>query len=458
MIVSDTIAAISTAMGQAGIGIIKISGPMAIKGSLLFFRDKNKTFLNPTTIVTHKMIHGWIVDQDSVIIDEVLWVCMTRPCSYTGEDVAEIHTHGSQVVLQAILEIILTVPDIRLAEPGEFTRRAVLNGRMDLTRAEAIQDIISAQTQKALQLSSSHLSGQFHTLITRLKDCIFKCLTQIEASIDFPDEMIDETPIAFSLVPYIAQLDQLIKSYDQTSIYREGFRVVIIGRPNVGKSSLLNCLLTKDRAIVSQQPGTTRDIIDAQLSIENIPITLYDTAGIHQTSDTIEQQGIALAKELIARSNLILFIIEADRCLSSDDFLVHQEIKAQKWLLCANKIDRVKKIQIDNIPIQWPEPICISARHDIGIKNLKKAIVNHIMQQNADLPDPQFLINLRQKKCLEKAKDALMQAQTAYTDNMPIDCVVIDIHTALDALGEITGAVYYEHVLDEIFSSFCIGK
>jgi tRNA modification GTPase len=458
MIVSDTIAAISTAMGQAGIGIIKISGPIAIKGSLLFFRKKDKTPLNPKNIVSHKMIHGWIVDKESKIIDEVLWVCMKKPYSYTGDDVAEIHTHGSHVVLQAILEIFLTVPDIRLAEPGEFTRRAVLNGRMDLTHAEALQDIISAQTQKTLQFTSSHLSGQFRTLITRLKDNIFKCLTQIEATIDFPDDMMDESPIVLSLMPYIDQLNLLIKSYEQISIYRDGFRVVIIGRPNVGKSSILNCLLAKDRAIVSQHPGTTRDIIDAQLIIDNIPITLYDTAGIHQTSDTIEQKGILRAKELIKSSHLILFIIEADRCLSSDDFFVHQEIKDQTWILCANKIDRVKKIQIDNIPTQWPEPICISARYDIGIAFLKKAIVNHITQQNSDLPDPEFMINLRQKKCLEKARDALMQAQNAYIDNLPMDCVEIDIRLALDALGEITGAVYYEHVLDEIFSSFCIGK
>ena len=459
MIVSDTIAAISTSIGKAGIGIIKISGPMAIKASLYFFRKKNKTTLNPENVVSHKMIHGWVVNQDNeTIIDEVLWVCMKKPCSYTGEDVAEIHTHGSHVVLQTILEIILSVPDIRLAQPGEFTRRACLNGRMDLTHAEALKEIISAQTPKALHFTSAHLSGQFRTQISSLSDNIFQYLTWIEANIDFPDEMSDEEPMALSLMPQIDQIDRLIASYDQTAIYRDGLRVVIVGCPNVGKSSLLNCLLTKDRAIVSQQPGTTRDVIDAHINIDNIPITLYDTAGIHQTSDTIEQQGIARAKALIAQADLILFIVEADRSLSSDDFYVHQIIKECKWLLCANKIDRVKNILIDNLPSQWPDPICISARHDIGMDSLKKAIVNHTIQQDSDAPDPEYMINFRQKKCLEKAKDALMQAQTAYNDNLPVDCVVIDIRLALDALGEITGDVYHEHVLDDIFSTFCIGK
>jgi tRNA modification GTPase len=459
MIVSDTIAAISTASGQAGIGIIKISGPLAIKGSLLFFRKKNNTPILSNLIISHKMIHGWIVDPDNqTIIDEVLWVCMKKPYSYTGEDVAEIHTHGSHVVLQRILHHIVSVPDIRLAESGEFTRRAFLNGRMDLTHAEALKDIISAKTQKTLQLTSMHLSGQFHVLISSIRDNILKLMTRIEAVIDFPDDILDEPPVHISLMPQINQIDQLIENYDQTAIYRDGFHVVIAGRPNVGKSSLLNCLLTKDRAIVSQQPGTTRDIIDAQMNIENIPITLYDTAGIHQTQDMIEQQGIERAKALIDKANLVVFIVEADSDLSPDDFFVYQFIEKCKWLLCVNKIDRVKKIQIGNLPLQWPEPICISARHDMGIPSLKKAIVNHIIQNNSGASDPEYMINLRQKKCLEKARDALMQAQTAYDDNLPIDCVVIDIRLAIDALGEITGIIYHEHVLDEIFSSFCIGK
>jgi tRNA modification GTPase len=459
MIVSDTIAAIATSMGKAGIGIIKISGPLAIKASLGFFRKKNKTPLNPENVVSHKMIHGWILHQNSEkIIDEVLWVCMKKPYSYTGEDVAEIHTHGSHVVLETILENIVSLPDIRLAKPGEFTQRACLNGRMDLTHAEALKEIISAQTPKALPLTSAHLSGQFRAQITRLQDTIFKCLSAIEATIDFPDEMFDEEPVSVFLMPQINQIDQLIASYDQTAIYRDGIRVVIVGCPNVGKSSLLNCLLTKDRAIVSRQPGTTRDIIDARMNIDNIPITIYDTAGIHQTDDTIEQQGITRAKDLIEQADLIMFLVEADRDLISDDFYVYQMIKDFQWVLCANKIDRVKSIQINNLPAQWPDPICISARHDIGMASLKKAIKDYITQKNSGVPDPEFMINLRQKKCLEKAREALIQAQTALNENLPVDCAVIDIRLAIDALGEITDAVCHEHVLDDIFSTFCIGK
>jgi tRNA modification GTPase len=459
MIMSDTIAAIATSMGKAGIGIIKISGPLAIKAGLVFFRKKDKTILHPENVVSHKMIHGWVVHQDKAeIIDEVLWVCMKKPGSYTGEDVVEIHTHGSHVVLQTILENIVSIPDIRLAKPGEFTRRAFLNGRMDLTQAEALKEIISAQTPKAIQLTSAHLSGQFRAQINSLQEIILKCLTTIEATIDFPDEMFDEAPVAISLMPQITQINQLIASYDQTSIYREGIRLVIVGRPNVGKSSLLNCLLTKERAIVSQQPGTTRDVIDAQISLDNIPITIYDTAGIHQTLDTVEQQGITRAKDLIEHSDLILFIVEADRDLLSDDFYVYQMIKDCKYIICANKIDRVKCMQISNLPSQWPSPICISARHNTGIESLKQAIRDFLILKDADLPDPEFMINLRQKKCLEKAGEALMQAQKAYNENLPVECAVIDIRLSLDALGEITGAVCHEQVLDDIFSTFCIGK
>jgi tRNA modification GTPase len=457
MIASDTIAAISTSMGKSGIGIIKLSGPKAIQASLHYFRKKNKSLVDPETVVSHKMIHGWIVKSDTeTIIDEILWVCMKKPCSYTGEDVAEIHTHGSHVVLQTILDQILSDDDIRLANPGEFTRRACVNGRMDLTHAEAIKDIIFAQTSKTLNFTSAHFSGRFHAQITSIREDIYKCLSRLEATIDFPDEMFDEESVPLSLSPQIDQINQLIANYDQTEIYREGLRVVIAGCPNVGKSSLLNCLLTKDRAIVSQLPGTTRDVIDAQINIDNIPITIYDTAGIHQTQDTLEQQGITRAKALIEQADLVLFLVEADRNLSSDDLYVHQMIKECNWILCANKIDRVNDIQIDNLPVQWPEPISISARHDIGIESLKKAIVKQI-HPDSDLPEPEFMINLRQKKCLEKAVAALMQAQTASID-MPVDCVVIDIRLALDALGEITGAVCHEDVLDEIFSTFCIGK
>jgi tRNA modification GTPase len=459
MIVSDTIAAISTSMGTSGIGIIKISGPMAIKASLYFFRKKNTSTFDPDNVVSHKMIHGWIVNEDKqTIIDEVLWVCMKKPHSYTGEDVVEIHTHGSHVVLQTILESILSVPDIRLAEPGEFTRRACLNGRMDLTHAEALNEIISAQTSKTLHFTSAHLSGKFRSHITRLRDRIFKCLTKIEATIDFPDDLFDEDLIELSFMPQINQIEQWISSYDQTSIYRDGLRVVIVGRPNVGKSSLLNYLLAKDRAIVSQHPGTTRDVIDAQVNIDNIPITLYDTAGIHQTLDVVEQQGITRAKALITEADLILFIVEADKSLSDDDFYVFQMIEKHKWILCANKIDRVKNIQIDNLPRQWTDPIGISALHGIGIDDLKKSIVNQAIQKDSDLPEPEFMINFRQKKCLENAKNALMQAQIAYNNHLPPDCVVIDIRQALDALGNITGDVYHEQILDDIFSTFCIGK
>jgi len=459
----DTIAAISTATGRAGIGVIKVSGPHAIAGTLRFFKKKNGTTPAPSEIISHKMIHGWISTQDNdQILDEVLWVCMKKPHSYTGEDVSEIHTHGSHVVLQTILEQLLSESLIRLATPGEFTRRAFLNGRMDLTHAEAIHDVIHAQTPKSLSLMSSHLSGLFRQTIDNLQQSLIQYLSNAEALIDFPDDMLDtETNdnLPEILESQINQINQYIADSHQTAIYREGARVVIVGRPNVGKSSLMNCLLAQDRAIVSTEPGTTRDIIDAQINIDDIPVTLFDTAGIHDTNNAIEQQGITRAKSLIGDADLILFLMEADQKLSADDLLIHEQITDFPWILCANKVDRLKKkSDMAGMPKGWPSPIAISARYDQGIDLLKQAIVNHLTKPHTEMTAPEFMINLRQRKCLEKARDCLKQAQQACSENMPLDCALIDIRLALDALAEITGGVHHEHILDEIFSTFCIGK
>ncbi|KPA18295.1 tRNA modification GTPase TrmE, partial [Candidatus Magnetomorum sp. HK-1] len=458
----DTIAAISTAMGNAGIGIIKISGPMAIKTSLSFFRQKGGSVFPEKKIISHKMIHGWIVNpQNDEIIDEVLWVCMKSPNSYTGEDVAEIHTHGNHIVLQSILELIVNTANIRLAKPGEFTRRAYMNGRIDLTHAEAVMDVISAQTQKTLSLTSSHFSGYLKQTIDSMKNEILQCLANIEAIIDFPEDMEDEPlnlNVQTSLSKLIDRLNHYIANYYQTSIYRDGVTLVIVGRPNVGKSSLLNCLLGKDRAIVSEQPGTTRDTIDGQLTISNIWVSIFDTAGIHVSNDNIEQQGISKAKSLIKEAHLILFVVEAGKDMTSDDLKVYQEICHQPFIICANKIDCVpENTKISNLPEKSPSPLYISALHHKGIVALKQSITDAITIQKDDIPAPTFMINLRQKKCLETAKDYLEQSLSACLNNMPLDCVVIDIRLAMDALGEITGEIHNEQMLDQIFSTFCIG-
>ena len=459
----DTIAAISTAMGNAGIGIIKISGPVAIKSTLSIFRKKNGLTFPENKIISHKMIHGWIINpKNDQIIDEVLWVCMKSPNSYTGENVAEIHTHGSHIVLESILELIVSIPDIRLAKPGEFTRRAYMNGRIDLTHAEAVMDVINAQTQKTLSLTTSHFSGHLKKIINSMRDDIFQCLANIEAIIDFSEDLEDEPlslNIKANLSKIIDQINHYIESFYQTAIYRDGVSIVIVGRPNVGKSSLLNCLLGRDRAIVSEKPGTTRDIIDGQLNISNIWISIYDTAGIHISQDNIEQQGISKAKSLIKQAHLVLFIIEAGKDMTPDDFKVYEEICNQPFIVCANKIDCVSKnAKISNLPDNCPQPVYISALHHKGIDSLKKSISNEIISQKDNISAPSFMINLRQKKCLETAKNYLEQALSANNRDMPLDCTVIDIRLAMDSLGEITGEIHNEHMLDQIFSKFCIGK
>ncbi|MBF0449255.1 MAG: tRNA uridine-5-carboxymethylaminomethyl(34) synthesis GTPase MnmE [Candidatus Magnetomorum sp.] len=459
---TDTIAAISTAMGSAGIGIIKVSGPLAINSTLSLFRQKNYTVLPEKKIISHKMIHGWMLDPDhDTMIDEVLWVCMKKPHSYTGEDVAEIHTHGSHVVLQSILEQILNTPNVRLAKPGEFTRRAYMNGRIDLTHAEAVMDVISAQTQQTLTLTSAHLTGQLKKTIESMRDQMIQWLATIEASIDFPDDMSDEqdpSDIQASLTSLIDQINHYIADYHQTAIYRDGAKVVIVGRPNVGKSSLLNCLLAKDRAIVSNQPGTTRDVIDGQVNIANVPMTLFDTAGIHISFDNIEQQGISRAKALIQQAHLILLVIEAGKELTQNDFQIYDEIGNGKMIVCANKIDQVQHQNTIHLPEHWPQPINISAKYHMGIDQLKQTIATMVTGNKDNMPSPEFMINLRQKNCLETSKECLEQALSACVNNMPLDCATIDISLALDALGEMIGVVHNEQMLDQIFSSFCIGK
>jgi len=458
---TETIAAISTATGSAGIGIIKISGPEAISSTLSFFRQKNGQFLPEHDIVSHKMVYGWIINpEQGNMLDEVLWVCMKSPHSYTGEDVAEIHTHGSHVVLHSILELLLKLPNVRLANPGEFTRRAYMNGRIDLTHAEAVMDLISAQSQKTLTLTTAHLTGQLKEKIQLMRQQILDCLAIIEANIDFPDDMAedqDDQDVQKSLKSIISKINQYINDYYQTAIYRDGAKVVIVGKPNVGKSSLLNCLLGRDRAIVSNEPGTTRDIIDGQLSIANVPVTLFDTAGIHISFDNIEQQGILRAKSLIKQANLILFVVEAGKAFTQDDWQVYNEIQNEPFILCANKVDCSDRKTINNVPDKCPVPIYISALHRIGIDQLKHDISEKISCQNDELPSPEFMINLRQKNCLETAKNYIEQALSA-SFNLPLECSVIDIRLALEALGDIIGIVHNEQLLDQIFSSFCIGK
>jgi tRNA modification GTPase len=461
MIFTETIAAISTATGSAGIGIIKVSGPSAIQSTLTFFRTKQGSTLSIKSIVSHKMVYGWMInaEQDS-IIDEVLWVCMKGPHSYTGEDVAEIHTHGSQIVLQSILEQLIQLPIVRLAKPGEFTRRAFMNGRIDLTHAEAVMDLISAQSQKMMTLTSAHLTGHLKKNIDSMREQIVQCLSIIEAHIDFPDDMFEEQDnlhIQTTLKALIKQIDQYLFDYQSTALYRDGAKVVIVGRPNVGKSSLLNRLLNRDRAIVSNQPGTTRDIIDGYISLANVPVTLFDTAGIHISYDNIEQQGISRAKSLIKQANLILFVIEAGKELTADDWQIYHEISKYPFLMCANKMDCVEHKTINHLPDKVSEPLFISALHRLGIDQLKQVMTETIMVQHDEMPSPEFVVNLRQKNCLKTAKNCLKQALSA-SQHMPLDCVVIDIRQAMDALGEIIGAVHNEQMLDHIFSSFCIGK
>ena len=464
----DTIAAIATPIGSGAVGIIKISGPLAISSSFSIFHPKNKKIKSIKDIKSHKMYLGHIVNPiNNNFIDEVLFVAMNGPYSYTGEDVVEINTHGGGIVLQTILEIILANNNnIRLAEPGEFTKRAFLKGRIDLTKAEAIIDIISSKTTKSLELASNQLSGNLLERVEFIRTSILKILSMIEAEIDFPEEVEMDNEEIFPQMQKIQNLlEELLNKYDQGRIFRQGARLVIVGRPNVGKSSLMNRLLEKQRSIVTAIPGTTRDIVEESINILGMPIILTDTAGIHETDDPVESIGINFTKERLSNADLVIFIIDASSQITEDDEKIFNQIQNKKTIIAINKIDLLKEEQDKIISFNdWPDTddnwkiskIKISALYGTGIKNLKKTIYESLIGNITNSPD--LAPNLRHKIALTKALKSINSAIDALDNNMEPDLIAIDIKLALGALGEIVGHTFTEDLLDEIFGRFCIGK
>ncbi|CAN2040026.1 tRNA modification GTPase MnmE [Candidatus Magnetomoraceae bacterium gMMP-15] len=460
---SETIAAIATPVGPGGIGIVKISGPQAIRSVLSIFQGSKKKIKYIKDIHSHLMYHGYIVSsKNEKIIDEVLLVVMKAPYSYTGEDVAEIHAHGSNAALRAILELLLKNKNIRLSEPGEFTKRAFLNGKIDLTRAEAVIDIISARTKKALDFASSQLAGELQNKVESIRESLVKILTNIEAAIDFYEEIedfFDPFEVISDLEKQSLSIKKLINQYDKGYIYKEGVQAVIAGKPNVGKSSLMNCLLKKKRSIVTTIPGTTRDIIEDAVNISGIPLVLADTAGLHNSNDEVESIGINLTKERLANADIIIFVLDASEPLTNEDMEIYTYVRDKKVVLAANKSDLCTNINAYDIPVEWGlEPVIISALHSDGIDLLKDAVFKKIIGMDHGEGMPSYVPNLRHKTALEHALENLECAVKALQDDTEPDLVAIDIRAALDSLGEITGITTNEDVLDRIFSNFCIGK
>jgi len=455
-----TIAAIATPPGPGGIGIIRISGPEAKAILTRLFRP-----LKARPTVSHQLTYGWLIDPaNERTLDEVMAVFMAASHSYTCEDVVEIQCHSSYLVLQEILAVVLKHGAV-LAEPGEFTKRAFLNGRIDLTQAEAVVELLQAKTGEGLQIALSQLQGSLHDQIGTIRDGLVAIRAVIEVAIDFPDEdleIINPKEMLNNLhLNVISPLGELIADAERGKIFREGISVVIMGRPNVGKSSLLNSLLQEDRAIVTEIPGTTRDIIEEYLNIKGIPVRIIDTAGIRENAEAVEEIGIKKARQKQESADLVLMVVDSAMELSEEDHALAASINNQHVILVLNKTDLVPGKDLQPYRDAFPKftPVEISAKEHQGLAGLEEAIFSKV-SDSSDHWDPGHTAvpNVRHTNSLVGALAASRQLAEALQENLPPDLVAIEVQSALDHLSDIIGETTTEDVLDMIFTRFCLGK
>ena len=461
MLLGDTIAAIATPRGEGGIGIVRVSGHLAIPIACEIFKSPRD--ISPSEFSTHTLNYGHIIEPVlGDVIDEVMLGVMRAPKSYTAEDVVEFNCHGGIVPLRRVLELTLKA-GARLAEPGEFTKRAFLNGRIDLAQAEAVVDLIKSKTDLTRKVAIDGLTGKFSSEINALSDRLADLLAEVEASVDFPDEDLDFMPtdaMCQTALSIQSDLDRLIDTASEGRILREGISIAIVGRPNVGKSSLLNALLQVDRAIVTDIPGTTRDTIEESLNLEGIPIKLVDTAGIRQTKDIIEQQGVERSKAYFDSADLVLMMFDASQALTADDLGLLNDVVARKAILILNKIDLpVVTSREDLQPHVFQKPIVeTSMLHGKGIEVLKSVIIQEVLGSEFIMGESPIVTNVRHHDALRRSRIALEYAIESFKQNMPPDLVAVDLRSGLDCVGEIVGKTTTEDILDRIFSQFCIGK
>jgi len=455
----DTIAAIATPIGQAGIGIVRMSGPGCFSIAQKIFRPRNPA----SAFKSHCLCLGQLLEPASNNpIDEVLLTFMKAPRTYTREDVVEIHSHSGYVLLSKILDILLS-QGARLARPGEFTMRAFLNGRIDLTQAEAVMDLINSRSERGLVVASRQVQGEFREAIESLKQKAVRILAQAEAAIDFPETDVDAglrergpEEIERELV---CPIEALMAS-SEGRIWVDGVSTVIAGRVNVGKSSLLNRLLNEQRAIVTPVPGTTRDIIESSLCIAGIPIRLMDTAGLRSVSDEVEQMGIALTRKKLGEADFVLIVIDRSRPLDQDDLDIMHQIQEKPTLLVMNKMDLPARIHegVGTDALSRFPCVEISALTGQGLDDLKKAIQKAVLGASLDATSSQAAPNARHRHALGRAVGFFRTAGLRIKEDAPLEIVALELGSGLEALGEITGETTAEDVLDSIFSQFCLGK
>lgn len=484
----DTIVAISTPVGEGGIGIVRLSGPEAISIVRKIFRPRHGEDIKDVPNFT--LHYGHIVGpspkttgaeekahpapgnrqvkntnaSSSEVIDEVLVTVMRAPRTYTRQDVVEINCHGGMVPLKKVMDLTIRY-GARVARPGEFTQRAFLNGRIDLCQAEAVLDTIRAKTDEALSLAMSQLEGRLSEEINRIRDRLLDLQAQVEAAIDFPEEDIEiysEIDLVHRLKELAFDLRHLLDTAQTGIVLRQGIMAVIVGRPNVGKSSLMNAILKQDRVIVTPIPGTTRDAIEETANIKGIPVRMVDTAGLRATEDAVEKEGVARSRSCLAVADLVLAVFDSTEDLSEEDMYIINEIKKQnkKTVVVLNKIDRPARVNVDQIKKFFDgEPIVkVSATQMVGLDQIEEAISDLIWQGRVRAKDEALLSNLRHKEAVENAHKNLLAACSAVEQRMSAEFIALDIKEALDNLGLIVGQTTTEDLIERIFSNFCIGK
>ncbi|EYE88645.1 tRNA modification GTPase [Fervidicella metallireducens AeB] len=460
MIIDDTIAAISTAIGEGGIGIVRMTGEDSLNILNKVFRSyKNKDTMN---MKSYTLRYGHIVNPETdEIIDEVIVSYMKAPNTYTREDVVEINCHGGMVAVKRILATLLN-NGARLAEPGEFTKRAFLNGRIDLSQAEAVIDLIRAKTDESMKIALEQTKGKLSTKIKHLMDKLLKMLAHIEAAVDFPEDDIEDV-VSKSVIndgkEIVTEIEGLIKNAETGKLLREGLNTAIVGKPNVGKSSLLNALLEEARAIVTDIPGTTRDVIEEYINIKGIPVKIVDTAGIRKTEDLVEKIGVEKSKEYIDIADLIIFMLDGSRELDNEDKEIIKMLENKRVIVVINKSDLPMVIDMDYIKnnlINHPI-IYTSVNTEEGVEQIEDKIVELFFKGDVTVKDV-YITNVRHKDILTKALESINKGIETLSSGFPIDCASIDLKDAYLKLGEITGDTVADDIIDKIFTEFCIGK
>lgn len=453
----QTICAISTAMGESGIGIVRISGKNALEIG-------QKIFLPATDIKREhrKLQYGWIINKEGQKVDEVLFVEMFSPNTYTKEDMVEVYTHGGVISTKRVLECILKNEDIRLAEPGEFTKRAFLNGRIDLVQAEAVIDLIKAKTEQEHKMSMNQLQGRLTQEIKELSQEMLSLLAHVEMIINFTEDLedeIDTSLIGAKIQNILEQVNKILSTKNHGKILRDGIETTILGKPNVGKSSLMNALLKENRAIVTDIPGTTRDIIQEYINLDGILLKINDTAGIRETSDIVEKIGVDKTIELLDKTDLILLLLDQSTGVTAEDKEILDLINQKPVIVLLNKIDIDDKIAKEEILKKLPHAYIIksSMTEKKGLEELVKCI-SEIFEAGKLQKESVILTNVRQIHLLEEAQKELEMALEDYNRQVSIDCIDVSLKAAWEKLGEITGENISEDIIDKIFADFCIGK